>query len=202
MAAVLAVGFSTEKGDLSATAASNVNGPASQEAGLSPKTGHSGTGANGSHAGVIVTPTTIAVSTSTTVFVPPAPTPTTVNVPPTTPTTPTTVYVAPTPTTYTTSTTQPPSTQSIQLSCAVTGATQVTCTWTGSSTPVAHYALWRWTTGGNGSDYAPVYQSATGLTFTDNSVAAGVPYTYRVFTTLPDTTPGPFSNRAYVTCCS
>ena len=34
MAAVLAAGLSTEKGDLSATAASNVNGPASQEAGL------------------------------------------------------------------------------------------------------------------------------------------------------------------------
>jgi len=35
LAAVLAAGFSTEKGDLPATAASNVNGPASQEAGLS-----------------------------------------------------------------------------------------------------------------------------------------------------------------------
>jgi hypothetical protein len=279
MAAVLAVGFSTEKGDLSATAASNVNGPASQEAGLSkwrkakmktqgflaglgvagkialgigvaaaattsagaagmlpfsmPGTGHSphhrvvappitsttrpptnhsgtvrshGTGTGG-HPSATVTPTTGTVATSTTTFVAAPPAPTTVpttpttSTPPTTYTTPTTAYLAPTTTTYTTPTTQP-STASMQLSCAVTGGTQVTCTWTEAPTPVAQYALWRWKTGGDGSDYAPVYQTANGLTFTDNGVAAGTPYTYRVFTTLGDASPGAVSNRFYITCCS
>jgi hypothetical protein len=284
MAAVLAAGFSTEKGDLSATAASNVNGPASQESGpskwrqakmkikgflaglgIAGKIGlgigvaaaaTTGAGATGllpfsirgashdhsqhvvavgttsttprsaptnhpgtpvvqprpkrhtNHQDVVVTPTTgLGATPKTTVEVSPV-TPTTATTA-TTPTEPTTVFVPistpttdTTPTTETTPTTQPPSGHSILLSCAVTGATQVTCSWTASATAVAHYALWRWTTGGNGSDYAAIYTTAGGLSFVDNNASPGTPYTYRVFTTLGNGSPGPVSARAYLTCCN
>jgi hypothetical protein len=294
MAAVLAAGLSTVNGDLSATAASNVNGPASQEAGL-PKwrkaymkiqgfiaglgvagkvalgvgvaaAATTGAGAAGvlpfsapghshRHPVSVLTNTTTTTPnakapiraasarrithpgkhavtprppgaassgvTTTTVTVPttaPSPpvTTTTVTTPaagttPTTDTTPTTetptTLYAPTPTTTapptsTTPTTQPPSgqapTQSIQLSCSVTGPTQVTCTWTGAPQPVAKYSLWRWTTGGNGSDYGSIFDTPDGLTFVVDNVGPGVPYTYRVFTTLGDGTSGPWSNRVYM----
>jgi len=281
MAAVLTAGLSIDKGDLSATAASNVNGPASQEAGL-PKwrkalmkiqgfvaglgvvgkialgvgvaaAATTGAGAAGvlpfsipgvshAHGQTVVihtntTTTTIArpkhggtataaypskhghtaavhhavvTPTAPTVYDPPATTTTdtTVSTPPSNPTsttdetpttgTPTTVYAPPSTTTAPTTTTSPggsaPS-QSIQLTCSATGATQVTCTWSAAPGSVAKYALWRWTTGGNGSDYAPIYESPNGLTFVDNYVAVGVPYTYRVFTTLGNGTSGPWSNK-------
>ena len=287
MAAVLAAGLSTEKGDLSATAASNVDGPASQEAGLPkwrkalmkiqgflaglgvvgkialgvgvaaaattgagavgvlpfsvPGVGHlhrhtvavhsdttttstpklhlrpaaahrSGTGHHTVAAEpheTVTPPTTTKLTTPTTVYDPP-PTPTTVEVtkptPTTTPTTDTTptrgddptttttVHEPPSTTTTTTTSGEAPS-QSIQLSCQVSGPQQVTCTWTASPTPVAKYALWRWTTGGTGSDYGPIDQTADGLTFVVNDVTPGVRYTYRVFTTLGAGTSGPFSNK-------
>jgi hypothetical protein len=274
MAAVLAVGFSTDNGDLPATAVSNVNGPEDQASGL-PKwrtiimkirgfiagLGIAGklalgvsvaaaAAAGAGAAGVIPVPnhghahhhvTAPAVPTSTTTTTVPkhkvadggtdrfahhgapavypiAPVVTTTTSPPatstdTTPppvdTTPTTAYEPPvttppteaTTTTVSTPTTEPTQTQSIQLSCSITGPTQVTCTWTAAPDTVTKYALWRWTTGGNGSDYAPVYQSPDGLTFVDNTVAAGTSYTYRVFTTRPDGTAGDFSNRSYISCC-
>jgi len=285
MAAVLAAGFSTEKGDLSATAASNVNGPASQEAGLSKwrkakmkiqgflaglgaagkialgvgvaaaaTTGAGATGmlpfsvpglghphhhrvlvaatttttqvrasatttqrrhanhtppnvisasphtppGTGAVAATATSTTTTNVTTSTVSVTAPttgttSPTSTTTTTPPVSTTTPTT-----TPPTETTTTTQP-SVPSIELSCSDTGPTQVTCAWSAAPTTVANYALWRWTTGGTGSDYAPVYESASGLTFVDNNVTPGVSYTYRVFTTLGDGTQGPVSNKAHVT---
>ncbi|MGO9877587.1 MAG: hypothetical protein ACLPVY_27770 [Acidimicrobiia bacterium] len=282
MAAVLAAGFSTEKGDLSATAASNVNGPASQEAGLSKwrkakmkiqgflaglgvagkialgvgvaaaaTTGAGATGmlpfsvpglghphhhrvlvaatttttqarafatttqrphANHTHkivsasqhtppgtgavAGTMTSTSTTNVTTSTLALT----TPTTGT---TSPTSTTATTTQPTETTTTTqptdTTTTQPSGPSIELSCSVTGPTQVTCAWSSAPATVAKYALWRWTTGGNGSDYAPIYQSANGLTFVDNNVTPGVPYTYRVFTTLGDGSQGPISNKADVT---
>ena len=85
------------------------------------------------------------------------------------------------------------------MSCTATGATQVTCTWTAAPGFNGTYALWRWTTGGNGSDYAPIFQTHDGLTYVDNNVTPGVPYTYRVFTTQGDgTTSGPWSNKFYM----
>jgi hypothetical protein len=296
MAAVLTAGLSTVKGDLPATAASNVNGPASQEAGL-PKwrkaymkiqgfiaglgvagkvalgvgvaaAATTGAGAAGvlpfsvpghahhrnhavvhsttttttkkstpnaafpiatvPHAAHVrkgagaphhanTTSTTTTVTSPATVYVPPVtsttvekttPTTPTTDTPPTTDTTPTTetpttVYEPPSTTsTTTTPTTQPPGgdapTQSIQLSCTATGATQVTCTWTAAPGGVAKYSLWRWTTGGNGSDYASIYDTPDGLTFVDNNVTPGVPFTYRVFTTLGTGASGPWSNRVYM----
>ena len=286
MAAVLTAGLSTVKGDLSATAASNVNGPASQEAGLpkwrkaymkiqgfiaglgvvgkvalgvgvaaaattgagaagvlpfsvpghahhrnhvvvhsttttttkkstpnralaaaaGPRTTHGRRHAAAPHLTTVSTTTT--VTSPATVYTPPV-TPTTVEEPaPTTPTTdptpttetPTTVYVPPS----TTTTTQPPGgdapTQSIQLSCTSTGTTQITCTWTAAPGGVAKYSLWRWTTPpqGNGSDYGSIYESPDGLTFVDNNVTPGTPFTYRVFTTLGNGTSGPWSNRVYM----
>jgi hypothetical protein len=280
MAAVLTAGFSTEKGDLSATAASNVNGPASQEAGLSKwrkakmkiqgflaglgvagkialgvgvaaaatTTGAGATGmlpfsvpglGHSHHHRVLVVATTTTTQarvsgatcqrrhtsrkivsassdtysragtvTSTTTS---STTPTLSVTPPTSETTPptstTTATTVPEPTTLATTTTQPPETTtttqppgpSIELSCAVTGPTQVTCAWSSAPATVAKYALWRWTTNGNGSDYAPIYESANGFGFVDNDVTPGVAYTYRVFTTLGDGTQGPVSNKAYVT---
>jgi hypothetical protein len=281
MAAVLTAGLSTEKGDLPATAASNVNGPASQEAGL-PKwrkafmkiqgflaglgvvgkialgvgvaaAATTGAGAAGvlpfsipgvshphhhtvvihtnatttttarpasggrsaaahrpKHTGtaavhhVVVLPSAPNVTTPTTVYDPPAttttpvttdPTPTSTTVETPTTVTPTTVFTPPSTTTAPTTTTggSTPG-QSIQLSCAKTGATQVTCNWTAAPGSVAKYALWRWTTGGNGSDYGSIFDSPNGLTFVDNNASAG-PYTYRVFTTLGDGSSGPFSNK-------
>jgi hypothetical protein len=297
MAAVLAAGLSTDKGDLPATAASNVNGPAPQEAGL-PKwrkalmkiqgflaglgvvgkvalgvgvaaAATTGAGAAGvlpfsipgvahAHGHTVVvhtettttmarsdrggtppaghrskhghtavhhaelTPTAPKTTTPTTVHEPTTTTVTTVSTPtsdptpttaktPTTGETPTTV----TPTTVTsttvdapTSTTTAPTTtttgssgptQSIQLSCAYTAATQVTCNWTTAPAgSVAKYALWRWTTGGNGSDYAPIFETTDGSRFVDYH-ATGGPYTYRVFTTLANGASGPWSNKDYPT---
>jgi len=285
MAAVLTAGLSTDKGDLPATAASNVNGPASQEAGL-PKwrnalmkiqgflaglgvlgkvalgvgvaaaatTGagaagvlpfsipgvahghghtvvvhttttttiarseHGGTASvghpskHGHAAGVhhaALTPTAPKITTPTTVYDAPMPTTTVITVPtPTsdpTPTTVTSTTVAEPPSTTTTAPTTTTTgssgpTQSIQLSCAYTGPTQVTCNWTAAPGSVATYALWRWTSppAGNGSDYAPIYKSADGFRFVDNNATAG-PYTYRVFTTLANGAAGPWSNRDYPT---
>ena len=291
MAAVLTAGLSTEKGDLPATAASNVNGPATQEAGLSkwrkakmkiqgflaglgvlgkvalgvgvaaaattgagaagilpfsvpgvgtphhhlvvahatttttvkpalksggPKRGkhHAkpGTHVVGIHHTVVTTSTTTdtkpvtvkdpPVVTTTTVTTPTSETPTTVDSPitepPTTEDPPATTTTTIEPTTTTTVGGSAP-TQSIQLSCTATGATQVTCTWTAAPGFNGTYALWRWTTGGNGSDYAPIFQSHDGLTYVDNNVTPGVPYTYRVFTTQGDgTTSGPWSNKFYM----
>ena len=171
--------------------------------GVSPKRPHAKhvkvlTGGHGpaSVAHDVVTSTTTALTTPPTVDAPP-PTPTTETTT-TLPEPTTTVSVPPEPTTSSTTTvpTAPPS-QSIQLSCTRTGTTQVTCTWTASPTGVAKYALWRWTTGGNGSDYGPVYESPDGLTFVDNN-ATGGPYTYRVFTTLADGSSGSVSNRSYI----
>jgi hypothetical protein len=286
MAAVLTAGLSTDKGDLPATAASNVNGPASQEAGLPkwrkalmkiqgflaglgvvgkialtvgvaaaattgagaagvlpfsvpgvshahhhtvvihtntttttvarPKRGGNATAEHPSKHGhtadvhhAVLTPTAPKSTTPTSVYDPPKTTTTvtTVSTPPSDPTpttgetpttvTPTTVY-APTsttaaPTTTTTGSSAP--SQSIQLSCARTSTTQVTCNWTSAPGSVAKYALWRWTTDGTGSDYAPIYESTDGLRFVDNTAAATVAYTYRVFTTLGDGTKGPWSNK-------
>ena len=293
MAAVLTAGFSTEQGDLSATAASNVNGPASQEAGLpkwrkaymkiqgfiaglgvagkvalgvgvaaaattgagaagvlpfsapghahrhsvailatttttthksvprallrsagAPRVTHgNGRAATAHHSGT--TSSTTTVTSPPTAYAPPVTSPTeattttpTTDTTPTTNTTPTsetptTVSVPPSTTSTTTPpTTQPPGgqtpTQSIQLACSATGPTQVTCTWSAAPGSVAKYSLWRWTTGGNGSDYGSIYEGPDGLTFVDNNVTPGVPYTYRVFTTLGTGASGPWSNRVYM----
>ncbi len=84
----------------------------------------------------------------------------------------------------------------------MTGPTQVTCDWTASATPVAQYALWRWRQNGDGSDYAAIDQSPNGLHFVDDNAVPGTPYEYRVFTTNNDSSQGPFSNRAYISCCN
>ncbi len=277
MAAVLAAGFSTDNGDLPATAASNVDGPAEQASGL-PKwrtitmkirgfiaglgiagkialgvsvaaAAAAGAGAAGvlpapnhEHAHHHVTGVVVTTSTTTTTIASPAPTegtgpvthhadppaattttlakteppPDTVSnteappppaepTPTTTPTHdephPTTPPTEP-PKTEPTTTTSPAGTESIHLSCSVTGPAQVTCTWTPAGDSVVKYALWRWKTDGNGSDYGPVYESPNGLSFVDNSVTPGTPYTYRVFTTRDGGSAGDFSNRAYISCCS
>jgi hypothetical protein len=161
-------------------------------------------GSHGPSTGPVVTPTTTeqhAGDTPTTVGSPTAPPTTVANEP-----TPTTVASEPTPTTtpYTPPPTTPPTTaptndntQSITLSCASNGAGGVLCTWSGAGVPTQGYQLWRWTTGGNGSDYGPIYEG-NNLSFTDTTGTPGTNYTYRVFTKNPDGTNAPFSNRVQV----